>query len=129
MKITAILAVTALILTGCANVPTSQLVSPAAVQLDIATVGTLVVPKVSAVAKATIHSVAVQLVAGQIDPTAVAAALTGLNIPASDQALVSGVVDGAVTVVNLAIMKFGSHNATTIAYVTAIGQGLLGAGF
>ncbi len=118
---------------GCATtgVSTATLLSPAQIQIDLSVAGSLVAPRVSSSAKALVHTFAVALLALSTSTLTAAgiAAIVPVNVPVQDQALVNGLVDAGVTALTLAVAKWGEHNATTLAYAQAVGNGILAAGF
>jgi hypothetical protein len=125
------LALIAVIFSGCATgVNPTTLLAPSAIQADIRSGGALALPNVSASTKVAIHTFATDLAALSADQLTVAQVQAIIpSIPQNDQPWVSTVIDGGVIVIDAAISKFGEHNATTVAYAQAVGNGLLQAGF
>jgi hypothetical protein len=118
-------------LAGCSTTSQqSSLSTPANVQVAITVLGGLAAPKVSASDKAIVHTFATDILAltmGQIDSATITSIVP--PIPANASPYVGPLIQAAVTDLNLAIVKFGQHNATVLQYAQAVGNGLLGAGF
>jgi hypothetical protein len=116
---------------GCSTTSQqSSLSTPANVQVAITVLGGLASPKVSASDKAIVHTFATDILAltmGQIDSATITSIVP--PIPSSASPYVGPLIQAAVTDLNLAIVKFGQHNATVLQYAQAVGNGLLGAGF
>jgi hypothetical protein len=116
---------------GCSTTTQqSSIASPASVQVAITVLGGLAAPKVSASDKALVHKFAADILAlsmGQIDSATITSIIP--PIPASASPYVGPLIQAAVTDLNLAIVKFGQHNATVLAYAQAVGNGIFGAGF
>src|ERR1700735_3660105 len=93
-----------LCLFGCATTSTlSSLTTPSQVQADLTVAGSLVVSKVSATAKADIHTFATDLLSLSTATltSAEIQSFVPANVPAADQALVTGLIDGGTVVINL----------------------------
>jgi hypothetical protein len=119
------------LLASCASAPQlATLATSDNVQTTIKVLGSLALPKVAASDKAVVHQFATDLLslaAANVDSTTIAA-LTA-KIPAKVSPYVTSLIAASTTSLNLALAKFGSHNATVLAYVNAVGNGLLQAGF
>lgn len=119
------------LLFGCASAPQlATVATPANVQAAITALGALVAPKVTAGDKAIVDQFATDLLAlamANVD-AANLAVITG-KIPGNVSSYTAGLIAAATADLNLALAKFGSHNATVLAYVEAVGNGLKAAGF
>jgi hypothetical protein len=120
----AVIAVSALLFTSCASTQDflKALGTPAMVQYDVATLGTLAKPRITDQKVLDgIHKFAIDLQqAGNLD----ASQLVAL-IPHTGNAQADALIAAAVSFANSAIAKFGAHNQTTLAYIQAVANGLL----
>jgi hypothetical protein len=116
---------------GCST--TSQLTSiatPANVQVSITVLGGLTASKVTASEKLIVHTFATDLLSlAAADVSSSNIQILTAKIPASVSPYTTGLVAAAVADLNLALAKFGQKNATVLAYVNAVGTGLINAGF
>jgi hypothetical protein len=122
------LAAAALLFTSCANTAEflKVLGTPAAVQWDITTLGSIAKPRITSdQAKKAIHNFAVDLLQASNLDTSQLVAL----IPHTGNAPADALIAAAVSYLNSVIAKLGSHNPLTLAYFKAIGNGLIAAGF
>jgi hypothetical protein len=119
------------LLAGCASAPQlASLATPANVQTTISVLGALAAPKLTAGDKAIVHAFATDLLSlAMANVDASNLAIITSKIPANVSAYTAGLIAAATADLNLALAKFGQHNATVLAYVTAVGNGLLSAGF
>lgn len=115
-----------LALCGCQSLnQVSSLATPANVQIAISVLGAAVQSKITASDKEVIHQVATALKAlttATVDSTTVAP-IENL-IPQLSNQYAKSLVSAGLIDLNLALAKFGSHNATVLAYATAVGNGL-----
>jgi len=119
---------TSLLFTSCAGFQgkvESTLGSPAQVQADVKAAGTVAFAHSSAKVKAAVHAFNVRLAAAS---ELNLSELTAL-VPKTGDANADAAIAAAVSYINSAVQKFGSHNPTTLAYVRAVNVGLTEAGF
>jgi hypothetical protein len=139
MRFIHILLASALIFCGCTTstqLSSSQqaaiaaLLNPPDVQLALAVGGAAIMKYIPAADKAAVHTFATTLQAltvGQLDAATIAPLMPVIS-PAAAPYL-NPLINGALIDINLALLKFGQHNASVLAYTQAISQGLLSAGF
>lgn len=112
-------------LAGCSTINWQQveqtLGTPQQVQIDVSVLAALAKPKIPADAQAQIHQWANQL-----------GALVDLNtqqlvalIPKTGSATADALIASASGFLNIALARWGEHNATTLAYAHAVANGLL----
>jgi hypothetical protein len=104
--------------------------TPANIQTDIEIAGTFLGGLLSPATKTILVTFANDLLAlaqGALTVQAVDQLIADakLNIPAADAAIVNVILTGALAVLNIAIVKFGSHNVEVIDYAEAIANGIL----
>jgi hypothetical protein len=115
--------------TGCST-QLESFATPPNVQVSVTVLSGLAYPKLSASEKAIVHTFATDLLAvtmGSLTSSQITSLIPA--IPASASPYLAPVIGAAVTDLNLALIKFGQHNATTLQYVQAVANGLLSAGF
>lgn len=109
----------------------ATLATPANVQSSLTLLGAAVSSKLSSSDKSLLHTFATDVLAlssAQVDSETISSLGSSIASAASGQ-YVKPLVDTAIIELNLALAKFGSHNAQSVAYAKAVGNGLLGAGF
>jgi hypothetical protein len=125
IKTLAVATITAILFTSCASFQHYAeliLVSPQQTQLDITAIAARAKPYIPAESQAKIHNFAIQLsTTSNLDLTALYALL-----PASTGSVTGDLlVANAKAVVSLIVQRWGSNNATTLAYAKAVANGLL----
>jgi hypothetical protein len=104
--------------------------SPSNIQVALMVGGAAVKKYVPSGDVAVIHQFATALLAlssGQLDSTTVASITPKMS--ATAQEYIGPFISDALKAINLAIVQFGVHNASVLAYTQAVANGLLGAGF
>ncbi len=114
---------TPIMFNGCANWQQVQqtLGSPQQVQIDVTLLGSVAKSRIPANAQAQIHTFATQLSALADLNTAQLVAL----IPKTGNAIADALIASSSGFLNMALVKWGEHNATTLAYAHAVANGLL----
>src|SRR5450432_4648243 len=103
----------------------SSLATPGNVQVSITVLGEAASSKLTSNDKVILHKFATALLAltsANVDSTTISGLVPSMS--GSTSSFVQPIIQTALVELNLALAKFGSHNATVLAYAKAVGQGL-----
>jgi hypothetical protein len=124
----ALVVATSLILAGCAGTQNVQttLGPPAQVQQEVTALGSVAKAHIaSSSVKAQVHQFATYLLqASSLDFTTVHSL-----VPKTGNMNADALIAAGLAYLEAAAGKWGAHNATTLAYAKAVGNGLIAAGF